>query len=446
MSDMFIDYSKKLKCDLTKKQSKNKLKNRVDNNYQITNDLNTIDSIINESSMQQFLNNDDDKLTDSLTFIQSPITLSNWIEELSDGDCMGLAFNISTNHLSKLGIIGDLNILSTLTFMPVLDFLEYTIQYLETKSLKNVNFKSIINGNAIGEINVVIPLYINEYHWKIANMYMKPMLGIILGNDPFAYDKSYHSLLFIILSSMLQQTLISDYKINNKWTNTLLIYMRTCRQHCIDSKYNKGINNFVNLIINDPKSRIKNFKITFQRIFGQCISIGHKLNNHQVSKLIQYFIEEEIRDYLYKAGYTSNYINFLQHESDDTKQELLECCDIILNKINDSVKLSLSFIFANKIFNRSIIKDLDNNYGILDDKSVEKLNDEIIKYKINNATIQDIYSALNLEYNINNILCMIIQGSEQSSNKIRMISIINDTFVDLTEQSNVDHLIEKFDI
>ena len=140
---------------------------------------------------------------ESCDFFKSILTYTNWYDEIKTEGGLGLLIKVNTEDITKLGFRFKINILNvTTTLFPVSDYISKITKYFsETPAnFGNLNDKNIISGTAIGEGNAVIPIYINEYHWKSVKHYYRSCLGIILAHNPMGYCKNHDNFIFALLS------------------------------------------------------------------------------------------------------------------------------------------------------------------------------------------------------------------------------------------------------
>ncbi|KAI9291946.1 hypothetical protein K502DRAFT_108754 [Neoconidiobolus thromboides FSU 785] len=167
----------------------NKAKNRI--NRRIINNSNPIDDL--EKEIEQTVKEIDfEKLrkeVDSTVLDQTtcPLTRCNFIEALEEGDCIGLGLQVQRSEacvfdstLLKITNVGP-TFTSCVGFMDILSY--KIIKEEEDQSQLHGGFDkenkiaSVTTGLANEKINAVMPLYINEHHWKVASKRSKTMLS-----------------------------------------------------------------------------------------------------------------------------------------------------------------------------------------------------------------------------------------------------------------------------
>jgi len=331
-------------------------------------------------------------LKKSSDFITSYISLSSWIDELNNNGSMGLVFKIKSTDLCKLGIGLDIVVENlTTTFFPYNDYLITLDNYLSKKDITgNINGKNIIFGNAIGNGNCIIPIYINKKHWIVGKEHLNNMLGIIAAHNPFAYSKNHLNCLFKFLIDFSVNLIFFENKdeINQKtsykWLNCYFLYFRTCSEVCFEKKYNRGIIKLVDNFIKNPKKRIMYDQFYYINLLSQMLCTGHVLEDDKLNMLIEIIFEELIR---------INIMNIIYPlKKPDEEKNYLEEFNKKFTFINFHVKVLITFIKLNKIMGMMInkigsfnkfIKMLDSNYGLMDEDIINWLKNIIKQNMIN---------------------------------------------------------------
>ena len=126
-----------------------------------------LDNII-KSKFKKIDENIKDETTD---FYNSIISKTDWKEEYNYGNIMGILINVKPSELNKCYFsYENIEICDITTCIVGLD------QILESYKLTN-EFNVSISGNGIGNGNCMLPLYINEDHWKLVK-YMKIIIMV----------------------------------------------------------------------------------------------------------------------------------------------------------------------------------------------------------------------------------------------------------------------------
>ncbi len=364
-SSIITDYTKQSEVHISNKRQQHKLNETILNNTDLLDQLKNLPTI----AKQNLITEQNQKFIKSTEFFDSVITLSNWHDELELSGCMGLVVKASTSSLVKVGVNYGVNIENvTTTFIPVLDCINAMQQFFEDRSdFGNLNDKLIIKGNAIGNGNSVIPLYICKQHWNVAKELLKPVLGITFVHHPLGYLPQHDQLLFVIYNHMIQMTFNST-NFNERWVQVLIAVQRTCAEIAFMHKYNRGIRGYFKRYITDPTIRVSTY---CDKIIGQTITTGFLLSNEQMSGFIKYTIEEMIRRYM--NGETE-FLTYLRENPKLTRTRFNKFIQEMERVLNHDLVLLIAYRKMNTIMKKLIetigsfnkyIQLLEENYGLL---------------------------------------------------------------------------------
>lgn len=406
------------------------------NSYLINDSFNLIDRIIenlknytNKPTNNNF-NEKNKKIEKSSDFITSFISLTNWVDEIDINSSMGLILKINSPNFCKLGIGYNLALENvTTSFFPYNDYILTLNNYLNKNfSLGDINGENIIFGNAIGNGNCIIPIYICKKHWKKARKDLNNMLGIICSHNPFANSKNNFKSLFKILIDMSSFLFFSDEIITSRLINCFFLYFRTCSELCFEFKYNRGIKTLIEMFIKHPKKKIMYDQSYYSILLGQMLSTGYFLNSEKLNMFIEIIIEELIRINIKEIIYPSKIV--LKNNNYNLNLNSNKCI------VNYHLKMLLGYLMFSKVLQKllnklgsynKLIKMLDSNYGILDESILNyvKKNIEYEKAKINKSDIfKYIYSYRKMKYNKNIIIKYLEYGCKFNKNK-KIINLIN---------------------
>jgi hypothetical protein len=353
---------------------------------------------------------------ESFDFFTSNISLTNWLEEIEIDSSFGLLYKINTNELGKIGFLSNLQILNTTTtFISTKDYLDSIISRMKiTNSNGNLNNMNIFTGDSIGDSNAVIPIYINKYHWKIASIYVKPLLSIAIAHHPYGWDKSFNNLYFIILTNMTKQCYHTN-NLNEKWIKTYFIVMRTCYEIIKENKYN--VDKLVKTYIDGISLRIHN-KYDINILLGQilCTDIKIELFDEIIEKILKnIFINKKIK----LMGYDAKYIEYLKDMNtiDEIKNDLDECFNQINIKFNEKFKSIIYVYEIKKILNsmnsiNQIIKQIDDNNGLITNDIIQLFKQNIKEHSIN---IDNLYKIRNINLNWKAVIFQYLLDSVNNS-------------------------------
>jgi hypothetical protein len=376
-----------------------KLKKRIhDNILKYNNKEEEIFSKINNDKLDNFIkliedteNIENNNLSISKEFYYSALTMSNWIDELSFNNSMGLLFKIKTNDYVKAGfdacpkITGYTNI-----FMPVKDYFSDIIKFFEKNKINDINDQSIFTGRVIGEANALLPLYINKYHWMYSKKHLPYILGFIMTNNPHGFIEKYYDYVFYILSDMIYYIYSFKHSKNieektfspqtENFIKIFISYLRTCSEISYERKYSAGIKKYVTKYYESNDMKIhKKYKI----ILGQIIASGCYIEKNNLIDITNYIFESCIyKNYekYYKNGDFLNYLyNIISDEEFNDEMELFlnKYIDLITNDCKTLSAFESIYDILQEIYKeiggfKKFINKLDNNYGIFDDNNIYK--------------------------------------------------------------------------
>lgn len=404
-NQLFIEFGKKAEI----KGNHNQIIKNIDN-------IAKLDIIMN-SDIKKFIEenkeSNDDKFNESCDFFNSTITLSNWFEELENNNGIGLLIKINKN-------IG-----TTSTYMSIIDYIAMTIDYFQ----KNKNIKygdltnsNIIKGAAIGDANALIPLYINKHHWSFSKKYLNMLLAIIATGNPFGYHSSQIKIYFDSFSEMTVK-MFDKFSLNEKSIRNYIAVLRTCAEICFEKGYNRGISKIIKTFLNEEPS-----KIDFIKICSQALITGYYLDKDLIKQFIHYILLDLIKDSVTQTN-NNKYIDSLKTLN---ANELLNEANNTVLKLNNYMIIELRFLITYYKMNfilkdlicasgsySKFIKNLDNNYGLFDNKLCQKMIQLITnEINVNDIELKDIYKLIDEEYSPETILFYVIQGLNKDYNRI----------------------------
>jgi hypothetical protein len=454
---------------LTDKNKKKMEKQASINKIIFKKKINSIKSIIASDEYAKFFeihdmlvdNRSNEKFNQSIDFFNSLITLSDWYEDLKDGSCFGILVELKTNNLAKIGLMYDIKITSTTTFLSVDDYLSSFIQIFKinknNKNDGNLNNISLINQNIIGRGNFIIPLYINKHHWKLSKIFMEPMLGMALTHNPFSFTNNHENIMFHALFNMLNDLLTeNNININNKTIITTFSFLRTCAQVCFDKKYQRGLIKYINkFIINRSCKKYSDELLV--KIFGQSLSTGTFMEQSQFGHFVKSCIMDFINNSMINNNISKKYINTICNYNDnELNEELVEISSSITSNYENELYDILMYDKMSKLFKQiyhhfgsysSFIKNIDSGYGVcnINDITIIKkiLTQNVITSdnEINNIfkmSINDFYKKMNVEYDKFEILFWVIKGAYFGKKSFKKINVKYDKL----KHNSIKNIIE----
>lgn len=226
----------------------------------------------------------------SLEFYTSAITAYNWYDEFEEGSCMGLLIYVKTDKLTEVGIKKNYSVSNVSTiFYSASDYINRLNELATTNSdYCQINHQVIVSGTIVGQNNCLIPLYINKHHWKISQIYLKPLIAISVSHNPLCFIPKSLNVVYNVLSHMCW-SLVKDAHANNQtYIATFIALYRTAAQVSFDAQYNRGITKYIASYLRDHDKIRENIV----PIVGQCLSINYDNNN--LVCLLYYFIKQEV--------------------------------------------------------------------------------------------------------------------------------------------------------
>jgi len=371
--------------------------------------------IVENDSYENIIDNKNESFMRSCEFFTSVVTLSNWYEEFKNKNSLGLLISVNTNDLCKLGISGiNITITNiTTSFIPIREYLEIMSNYFKNNEhikFGNLNNCEIITGSAIGSGNVVIPLYINKYHWEISKKHSLPMLGMAIAHNPLGFTSGHLNFMFTLLIEMTYRTFKLDEKcFSEKWIHCYLALYRTCTETCIDKGFMRGISTLINNYLNSDIVRSATRPFENIVIMGQLMCTGCNIDNISLNKLIEYIYEETICISVEKE-YGNDLFDFIFHE--DNKDILQSEIEQMITYVHSNILVSIQTIISiykmigvlRNIYKEigsfnQMLKTMDKNYGCLPDKYIEIFFKSIVKTPdgIENIDINYLYKIRNFQ-------------------------------------------------
>lgn len=445
--------------------------------------LEKIKKLVKDDLFIKTYNYDIQKFNDNLydeskNFYYSSITRTNWIDEMEYKNISGLLVKIDPKEINKSAYNFD--------FIPIIDITHTIIsleQILEAYKVYHKSYNTlfdkdmgtnIISGYGIGEGNCMIPLYICDEHWKLAEIYNEYNFGIIFNRNPLLSKNKYCDLYYNILSNMINLTFSNENYNSDKWIQLLFSMLRTV--------YELSKNDAI-LLNKFKKDKIYRIDCNINKIFILCLFHGDNL-------CIRYVIEEQIRrkmKSIYRNISVLDKLYNFNNPNDAIKYEfILDNLDVN-NIVNDyQFNLLIQDLEENNIFSslittihgivsmRNIIidifptlfKSMDDTGGILKEQMLHKLKNEIInklikptnfslKSSINNKfsshlnftkskkfKITTLYDNFILENDIQ-LKAIIIQSIIQRVDKCRRKAINNNKYTDSFNKNNFISIIKN---
>lgn len=338
----------------------------------------------------------------SLEQYLTALTFSNWFDEIEQEGAIGLLISISSSYETKYGLDTKSCVDSvTSSYISIHDYMDLR------DSTNKYDYVPIIDDSCIGKGNIVIPLYINKYHWIYGRKYLDKIMSIATNANPFNCTKSSLRLLFKILFTMTSNCL--DYnKINDAWLVSYIQLWRTCVQMASELKYNRGMKSFINNIINNPDKMLFKNVNAHKQILGQILATGIFIDDNTMKDLILFMLSEINRYEIISIN--GNNIGTLEalfgKKSIDKTINMLSKNMHYSNEIAFLGREIYYFLNMYKIFQKlfveyggfnKIIKNIDGQYGYIDTEIIKFFKNEIsnIEHKNYDIKQQYIHSSFN---------------------------------------------------
>ena len=181
----------------------------------------------------------DENIKDNTTdFYNSIISRTDWKEEYNYGNIMGLLINVNPTELNKFYYsFENIKVNDITTSIIALD------QILESYKLTS-EYEVSIHGNGIGNGNCILPLYIDEKHWKLVKLYENYNLGLIFNRNPLLYCNEMNKIYKVVLLKMINLTFSDKNHRSDKWINLLFSVYHTTTKLFSKINYirNKNLN------------------------------------------------------------------------------------------------------------------------------------------------------------------------------------------------------------
>ncbi|KAK3841070.1 MAG: hypothetical protein J3R72DRAFT_445892 [Linnemannia gamsii] len=216
---------------ITEAKLKAKLDSRVGKNTALFAEMDQkVEDIVKKLDLDKV---EADESEDKLRELSCAFSTNNYVDALRDGDCLCMTLDVSRGH----GAIADPSQLVIKSIFPTyLTSSMFTMALghsLSQNSPEDVHGgfdrdsdASIAPGLAHENITAVMPLYINDAHWQVARLRMKPILGYVVTLDATGYTYSQSTTVpFLVLVKALESYPMTEYK-----QRQIHLILETCDQ------------------------------------------------------------------------------------------------------------------------------------------------------------------------------------------------------------------------
>lgn len=308
--------------------------------------------------------------TDDLNLDSDPyktlLTMSNWIDEVRSGGCIGLAMNV-TVLFHKKGcynvVMNDVPIVtgSTTEMFGSLQ-MENSDKQINTINMNNVAI--IQNTNGSDSYNCIIPLYIHSSHWKIAKIYLNPICNIIMYDSINMNNPSAWKLIYTLLINFGKELIHSASNISIQYFFSLWLTTTVLSK---EYGFVSGLSKFIKNIKTDNKSDNVDFMIILGQILSMCV-----INGNDVNDVINMLCEQTVTN-------TIRYHDIETYIDNSDTTELEGYVRTMGDDIFDSIRFALMFLsFVKSESLHSIVTELKENYGIPSINTIEKFKSRLL--------------------------------------------------------------------
>ncbi|KAF9155901.1 hypothetical protein BG015_008150 [Linnemannia schmuckeri] len=221
---------------ITEAKLKAKLDSRVGKNTALFADLDQkVEEIVKGLDLDKI---EAEESEEKLRELSCAFSTNSYVDALRDGDCLCMTLDVSRGA----GAIADPSQLVIKSIFPTyLTSSMFTMALGHSLAQNNPedvhggfdrgSDASIAPGLAHENITAVMPLYINEHHWKVARLRMKPILGYVVTLDATGYTYSQSTTVpFLVLVKALESHPMTEFK-----QRQIRLILETCDQIYIHS-------------------------------------------------------------------------------------------------------------------------------------------------------------------------------------------------------------------
>lgn len=339
---------------------------------------------------------------DSTNYLYSNTTMTNWKQEYENLNPFGIILKYTPSNYSYRGLY-DYDILTTYpnmmissisnNWLSLFDYYQLVSADIDTSTKTKFSIGDyLFIDNLHGDSNIMLPIYINLDHWKLAKKYWSYHMSFINEAFEFDYVKKMDNIYFLTMFKTIN--IISNTKCNQNIIRLFIYILRTCIQICIDNKYsynNKAdYDKHFNTLLNseDLQSFNKIFIDYLIRVIQTILTSNIQLQelSDNINKVILCYIEHLIKNEYCVEDLKK--INAMNNEEKKRELEHLEekinlniLCFLELKKDIEFFWNFMKKIYSIKKFNQ-LIKFLDKYNGCLPVLE-EDLNCGIIEKIIN---------------------------------------------------------------
>jgi hypothetical protein len=307
-----------------------------------------------------------DEIVNSTNKIEIILTNKNSEEfyKIQNNSCVGLCLNINTTNSQYNGTCIDLiNIIDgKTTFIPVQNYFD------ELKEKKYIHKNVFLN-----QSNFVLPIYLNNLHWKASQPYIKKIFEIVFTKASSNYSENmmkfyYHALTYYSRGMFFTKNIV-NWDVN--WINCWLSLFHTCYHISLVNNYHKGFQKYISKMMS-----INNLK-NYSTIFGQMISINYK-NPVPMYNIIESIIVTKL---IHHIDNTAVGLKELIEENDPNLNMELENAMKTIHSITHAIESYIAILFTLSMIKdilggiSELCKELDESDGFIETNTSRKLYD-----------------------------------------------------------------------
>lgn len=220
--------------------------------------------------------------TSSNEYFVTNVSGTNWKDEVIKKSCIGLEIDVLIDGHNRTGKYIDdvifVNISSN--FCSVIDF------------LNKLNSEKSFTGNptSVEKMNnLILPLYVNDLHWKIAKEYCPILLSLCFSNNTEMYDTHMLNIYYIasvnyFMKAILEQNIIEKKRLIKIWISLF----RTCAEISFEHRYHKGIKTHIQKMLCSQNNDVQLIVLA-----GQMMSTGYYDYGSFIKLVNKYFTNEK---------------------------------------------------------------------------------------------------------------------------------------------------------
>ncbi len=374
---------------------------------------------------------------DSKEFLNSNLTMSNWIDEYNELNPFGILVKYSVSKFAFKGLIDEnstivkwypntvINSVSN-NWVSINDYYQMVLSDLDNINVNEENNEHIIVSkkeslkindfvildNVNGDTNIVLPIYINKHHWVLAKSIWSYHMTFINNTFEYNYNKKMDNIYYLVLLKNFNM-----FNEPNKFTNSFIrvffYNLRTCIELMIENKFINSVSNEVtklyNIMVNingfiSNTDILRNHSISFVIMLIQWI-ISSNCNVDQFKNYLIAYRNTVINNYIFE-NYKIDFWDGLKNKLEEERKNELEILKQEIIQENKSlyeleIDLLLMAEFVNKIYKlkgfNQLIKLIDRYNGCLPINSDTFINCNIFKLMF--ETLEN-----HKTFNINNYL------------------------------------------